>query len=681
LIGATNCFLIQGIVLSNGTHLPVVPYRSLFLNALPTMPELDRSNDYYRQLADALPQIVWTSNPEGELDYYNQRWFDYTGMTLEQTYGWGWKPVLHPDDVQACIERWTQSYTTGEAYEIQYRFLRASDQTYRWHLGRALPILDSTGKIVKWFGTCTDINDQKEVEANLAKSEAHLQAMADAMPHIVWSAGADGVLTTLNKQWYLLTGIDPKNFKNFDWVDLIHPDDILEIAEQREKSIVNGTAYEFKYRMRFSRNGDYRWVLGRGIPVRDESGMITGWFGTTTDITDVMQQEEVRMRLEVDRDLALEAVRVRSEFLANMSHEIRTPLNGIVGMTEFIGELDQSDEVHDAMKLVRESSEALLTIVNDILDISKIESIEMDVQSVLFSAVELLRPRAEAKKIYLLANINGEVPHILIGDPHRLKQVLLNLVSNAVKFTSRGEVHVSLSVLSQTDSRCRLVIAVEDTGIGIVATAIPTLFNPFTQADNSTTRRFGGTGLGLAISHRLLQAMGSELTVISAPAEGSTFTFELNLTIPTESEKGEGLASSATEQNHERVNCAGSVLIAEDNLINQQLLLRILERLNVHAEIAETGVEVLMAVRKHDYSLVLMDCQMPDMDGYETTRVIRRQEGGGRHLPIVALTANAMKGDRERCLECGMDDYLSKPYQMSQIKEMLVRYAVLRADE
>jgi signal transduction histidine kinase/HPt (histidine-containing phosphotransfer) domain-containing protein len=399
---------------------------------------------------------------------------------------------------------------------------------------------------------------------------------------------------------------------------------------------------------------------------------------------ELTERKLVEVELEHARDAALESVRLKSEFLANMSHEIRTPMNGVIGMTSLLLSTEQTPEQQHFSETIRSSAQALLKIINDILDFSKIEAdqinfetLDFDLLKTLEATVELLRARSQEKPVELSLVFDGDVPRALRGDEGRLRQVLTNLIGNAVKFTERGEIVVYVISESSSETHARLRFKVSDTGIGIPRGEEARIFEAFSQADGSTTRKYGGTGLGLAISKRLIELMKGEIGFESVPGQGSTFwftaSFEKQLradAVPSRDVK----ALTGLRMLKFQPLFRGRILVAEDNVVNMEVAISHMEKLGLHADMVANGLEAIEALAHSAYDVVLMDCQMPEMDGYAATRLIRLREGTQQHTPIIAMTANAMRGDRERCLAAGMDDYISKPIDATELFTVLKRW-------
>jgi PAS domain S-box-containing protein len=683
---------------------------------------LRRSEAELRTLAEAMPQIVWVARPDGCHTHFNQNWMDYTGLTLAESLGDGWVVSVHPEDRPHASERWHEATTNGTAYEVEYR-LRRADGLYHWMLGRALPFRAGDGSIVKWFGTWTDIHDRKlsqlEVQRTneaLRRAEMKYRSIFEHSNEGIFQNTPEGRLISANPALARILGFaSPEELvrERTDVGRQGYADPALREAFQRrlhERGAVSNFEYEVQ-----RKDGTIIWIRENSRVVRDGAGNVEYYEGSLQDITDSKRAgaalhksvEELRalttaLQAEiVERKRAEEAAeaanRAKGEFLANMSHEIRTPMNGVIGMTEVALNTELTDEQREYLTIVKASGESLLAVVNDILDFSKIEAGQLavdvtafDLRDCVATTVKLMAGSATLKGLGLTVAVAADVPKVVASDRGRLHQILTNLLGNAIKFTEQGQVALAVETESMGDSSAVLRFHVSDSGIGVPSERRDAIFTPFVQADGSTTRKYGGTGLGLSICRDLVGLLGGRLWLAGDVGQGSTFSFTICVELPRPSESADACPQvpvqtptgtgrvrhpqtapdqpGATPVPHSRPL---RILLAEDNKVNQLIACRLLEKRGHSVVIATTGKEALRLLEEAGpdrFDLILMDVQMPEMDGLEATRIIRAGEvSTGRHVPIVAMTAHAMKGDQERCLAAAMDGYLSKPIHVDQL--------------
>ena len=469
------------------------------------------------------------------------------------------------------------------------------------------------------------------------------------------------------------TGWTREEFISKTLLDIAPPEEHPGMLEYAAAS-VRGESFGFQHarpRRHLCKDGS---ILD--VEVTSDDVVINGRRCRVCLCQDVGERNRAAAELAAARDQAVEASAMKSAFLANMSHEIRTPMNGVIGMTELLLHMNLTVEQRECAAQIARSGEQMLAIINDILDLSKIETgrLELDVdvfdlRETIREACVLARAQAYTKDLELRVEVDAGVPERVRGDGRRLHQVVLNLLANAIKFTPAGSVIVRV-----TASGLRLRVEVLDTGIGIDPENLEQMFEPFVQADVSTTRRYGGSGLGLAIARDLVELMGGTISAHSEPGIGSTFSFEVELAPAEMTDATADAAAPTFAQAVAAWSIQPLVLIAEDSQINQIVAARALERCGCQVDVVADGAGALRALETRRYDLVLMDCQMPDMDGYEATAELRRREGDTGRTPVVAMTAQAMDGDRRRCLAAGMDDYISKPMRSRELMELLTRW-------
>ncbi|MDD4953153.1 MAG: response regulator [Desulfovibrionaceae bacterium] len=516
---------------------------------------------------------------------------------------------------------------------------------------------------------------RRRAERDLRESERGYRRIVETAGEGILSLDAGQVISYVNPVAARMLGYEPAEMLGLSASEIVFEQD-LPGFDARVQARRKGLSETFEFRFR-RRDGGEAWAIVSSTPVLDDAGRFKGSFAMFTDITG-------RKRAEVEmaeaRRAAEAASQAKSEFLANMSHEVRTPLNGLLGMLHLLDETQLNDDQKVLLETALESGRGLLTIIGDILNLSRLEAGQvsiaaeaMDVRAVVESVVNVLRPEAEAKGLGLVCRVDGSVPARLVGDPGRLRQILFNLLGNALKFTDRGGVEVGVEALApgRNGEGRMLLFSVKDTGPGIAEEKLKTIFEPFTQADGSLTRKHQGLGIGLGIVHRMVGLMGGGLNVDSVVGEGTTVSFTLRFGVP-----GPEAAEDAVKQPGRGLPATGlRVLLAEDDRVNRLAATRFLERLGCRVTSAKNGLQALDLLREEDFDCVIMDIQMPEMNGMEATRAIRTSEDlrARSGIPVIAMTAHAMPGDREKFLDAGMDGYIAKPVDMDDLADTLSR--------
>ena len=813
--------------------------------------ELREREALSRIIADSVPAYIWMSGHNKEFSHFNTGWLAFTGRKLHQETGFGWMERMHPEDLAQYRGAYDQAFEKRDTFTVEYRLKRA-DGNYRWMLDSGAPYYDEEG-FSGYIGSSVDITDKRQVERSLILSEERYRSVVEHQIELVCHYRPDTTLTFVNNAFCTYFNRKREDLIGSSFLGLLPEDTRKVVREQIGRQLIEPQTIQYEREITLA-DQSTSWQLWRDLPILDEDGNVTEFQSVGRDITDLkLAQKKLESRttdleqaktsleqqakelahtieeLDEARESAEKATRAKSEFLANMSHEIRTPMSGILGYADILLETDLQNSQREFAKTIQENGMRLLKLLNDILDFSKIESGHIELESQPFSirdlveeSLSLLIPKAASKGLRLWYHIDPKIPPKLIGDETRLRQILVNLTSNAVKFTEKGEVEVNVSCELIPDNQYKLHLSVRDTGIGISKEDLEEIFELFTQADASTTRRFGGTGLGLAISRRLSELMGGKVWAESELHKGSTFHASACLEVPATyihrevpengviaedillavddenlrsklkqtiegwgisiydcsdpdeafnliqsgsqyrvaiidfqyetqhrielpqrirmvrsraelpiivftNEADEMLAQQLgvhflvkpisksqiqdllqqilvgrplpeqfivsdinTEAYHEPrpaisprqagelkpakpIPTSLRILLAEDEITNEKLAEHLLLDMGHQVDSVNDGKEAVKAALNNNYDVIFMDIQMPEMDGLEATRIIRQEYLGPNPPYIIAFTARALPSDREKCIKAGMNDYLSKPFTIHDLKDALSR--------
>jgi two-component system, sensor histidine kinase and response regulator len=641
-----------------------------YVGFLKDLTKLKSVEEQVRKLSLAVeqsPSSIIITDLDGGIEYANPCFTQVTGFSAEEVIGKNprlLKSGLTPAETYVAL--WA-ALTAGRSWQGEF-INRHKDGHQIIEYATVSPVRQPDGQITHYLAVKHDITESKRMEQALRDNESRLRLALEGLGDGVWDWNVRSGHVYFSRQWLEMLGYREEDLtQNVKiWGRLIHPDDRATNRALLEAHLKNETpAYSHEYRLR-TKVGNWKWILVRGAVIaRASDGSATRMLGTHVDIS---QRKVLEESLIAATHAAQAANLAKSEFLANMSHEIRTPMNAILGLTDLAMESALDPEQQHYLELAHRSAEDLLRIINEILDFSKIEAgmlnleeADFDLRQCIEAAVAPLAKRAHEKGLHLTLEVVPEAPDTVHGDPLRLRQVLINLISNAIKFTDRGDVTVRVAPLPDAGEPRQLLFTVADTGIGIPSDKLGMIFEPFCQADTSTTRRFGGTGLGLPISQRIVERMEGRLWVESRVAEGSAFFFSVTLPAVAASTGGKPRSVPAEAPVVEPRGPL-TILLAEDNVVNQKLAVAMLERLGHSVEVAGDGAAAVAFAQHRRFDAILMDMQMPKMNGIEATRAIRAHESlQGSRTPIIALTANAFAEDRQRCIDAGMDDYLPKP--------------------
>ena len=665
--------------------------------------KLYESRDYLDKIINSIGDPIFVKNRLHQFVLVNDAFCALLGHSFEEFIGRTDYNFLPAEQVAVFLEKDEQVFETGKE-NLNEENITGSDGIDRTIITKKTLYTDTSGNKFN-VGIIRDISERKRMEEALRESEQEKVAILDGLRHVaVEHLDPSLRIIWVNKavQKSLASSMDELRGKH-----------CFEIIQGLKEPCTGCTALK-AIETGHSQQGelvtpDGKTWISRGTPIKDSDGTVKGVVHVALNITERKRTEQELQQTNQDLEIAIEqsnelarqarkANAAKSEFLANMSHEIRTPLNGIIGMIGLLRDMDLNAEQHEYAEIAYSSGEMLLSLINDILDFSKIEArkleleiLDFDLRSMLKDTADLLAIGAHEKGLELVCLVEPAVPSLLRGDPVRLHQILVNLGNNAVKFTEKGEIAIRVRLESEDERNATIRFAVIDTGIAIPENRQDSLFSPFTQVDGSTTRKYGGTGLGLAISKQLAELMGGKICLESEVGKGSTFWFTVVFeTRPAGSGavdeksakiKGEGaMECSAAEpiisENDKRKI---RILVVEDNPVNQKVAQAMLRKVGLRADVVADGQEAVNALQMIPYDLVLMDCQMPEMDGFEATRIIRL--GGSKALnpgiPIIAMTAATMQGGREKCIQAGMNDFIVKPVQKRELSEIIDRWLAI----
>ena len=650
--------------------------------------EMAKTASRVRRITNAVPGVVYQCEiGQGRIRYtfLSDRLEEIRGLDRATLMADGYLAFdqMLDGDRERCLAEVMAAGAQRRPWQGEFR-VRMPDASVRWIRSEINPEPDLTDEGATVFtGIWQDVTQLKE-------AGQRLRTVSESIPVVVfqyrlWADGRQNFPFCSSVAEHVC-GLSPDELMKDPgmFFNLIAQADQEAFGQAFVASANSLSRISIDFRMQHGRTGALIWVHGESMPQRAPDGGVI-WNGYLADIS---REKHASAELRRAKDAAEVANRAKSDFLANMSHEIRTPMNGVIGMTELALQTDLTHEQREYLDIVKSSSESLLHIINDILDFSKIEAgklqlehIPFDLHQMVEESLKALAVRARAKGIELVRDIGADVPAAVVGDPGRLRQILTNLIGNAIKFTEKGQVLLAVSFVCSLQKSPSFRFSVKDTGIGIPSSKLESIFEAFSQEDSSITRRFGGTGLGLSISARLVEAFGGQIAVQSEPGQGSEFVFSIPMVLDTGSVVDAPQLSAVAgvggpgEQGPDNIAPKLSILLVEDHIVNQKLATAMLERWGHQVMVAGDGLVALDLLAQHRFDLVLMDMMMPVMGGLEATQRIRAQESVDAHLPIVAMTANAMQGDRERCLRAGMDDYLSKPIDWAELQRVLVRFA------
>ena len=643
---------------------------------------LNKTGEHFRHLVKELPAAVYSCDAKGYINFYNDAAVKVWGRKPEigKDQWCGSYKIFKADGSPLALDNCPMAIALKEGRAIlgEEIIIERPDGSCSNVLVYPQPEFGLSGEITGAINMVFDITEQVITNKKIKESEAQFNTLANNIQNLAWMANADGWIFWYNNRWYEYTGTTPEEMEGWGWKSLHDPEQLPAVLERWQHSLETGESFEMIFPLRGADN-TYRPFLTRVMPMYDKEGKVIRWIGTNTDISEQKRistelteaivfaematviAEEAKTKAEDATHMAEDAVKAKQQFLSNMSHEIRTPMNAIIGFTKVILKTELTVKQREYLNAIKLSGNSLIVLINDILDLAKVEAGKMSFEEIPFkmsssitAMIHLFETKVQEKNLELVKEYDDKIPEVLLGDPVRLHQIILNLVSNAVKFTSKGKITVSLHMVAADDEKVTIEFKVSDTGIGIPEDKTEKIFENFHQATSDTTRLYGGTGLGLAIVKQLVESQGGKILLKTEVNKGSSFSFTLNF------KKTDAAVETETEMleiDPENKNI--KVLVVEDIALNQLLMKTLLDEFGFEREIAANGIIAIEKLQAKAFDIILMDLQMPEMNGFEATEYIRKSMNS--NIPIIALTADVTTVDLEKCKAVGMNDYIAKP--------------------
>ena len=645
-----------------------------------TRKQFEDDANLLRLITDRLPAFVSYMDRDETYRFVNRTFANWLGKPTSEIEGKTRSEMLGGQLDYGQMRAFEKTALSGKPVSFELT-LKKPNGDYVNLDTEFLPDIDpKTGEVRGFIGVGQDVTERTRSLQAIEASENRFRSLTDTIPQLMWTSTAAGQVNYANERCLQYTGLESAKKYGDGWIETIHSDDLPSVEKAWQNSMANGIPFREEYRIRRF-DGAYRWFLGSAIPIKDTQNQIQYWIGTATDIE---EEKRIAQELQLAKDAAEKANSTKSAFLANMSHEIRTPLGAILGFSHLLKDAKLSPEERNRYaETINRNGQSLTHIIDDILDLAKVEAGRLEIEEInfsfkdlLFEVTELFKEKVLQKGIYLKTNFESGMQNIISSDPTRLRQILINIIGNAVKFTDNGGVEINVTTTQNQNSLKDLQnlifrVEVKDTGCGLTLEQHEKLFVPFSQADNTTTRRYGGTGLGLALSKRLSAALGGDIRITeSAPNVGCTFVVNFKARIPAIATKPVNLDTKAPSISDQLNNM--QILLVDDSLDNQFLIKHMLVKYGAVVEVAGNGNEAVTKALAKNYDLVLMDIQMPEMDGYQATEILLNK---GLKTPIVALTAHAMIEDRNKTFKAGFAGHLTKPINKSELLQTLVTYS------